>query len=177
MPTTAPHEWLADFPEADRERARITFSEMKFIEFVPATQAHVDAMVGHLRAGDVAELSAIGLTDREALELGLSASFEAFAAVSAGVTMGMYGCTCTALGDEGHPWLLTTCWTTPHWIVFARELREATERYKRMFHKLSGTTDSRYRPAVRLLTWLGFSVDPGDGPVGFHWEHNIYNGE
>jgi hypothetical protein len=172
MPSTSPAAWLADFPAGEREGARATYARMCAgrIAFVPATAAHVDQMVGHLRAGDVAELAAIGLTDRAALEQGLACSIEAWTAVCAGVAMGMYGCTVDAvLGDEGHPWLLTTCWTTPHWLVFARALREAVDRYKGMFSRLSGQTDARYAPAVRLLTWLGFSIAPGDGPVAFSW--------
>jgi hypothetical protein len=77
----------------------------------------------------------------------------------------------SALADEGHPWLLTTCWTVPHWIVFARCLRDTIERYKRMFPRLSGITDARYKPAIRLLTWLGFSIGEGDAIVAFSWEH------
>jgi hypothetical protein len=171
MPAIGPAKWLEAFPEAEREAARATYSRMTRVEIVPATQAHVDAMVGHLRAGDVAELAAIGLTDRAALERGLAYSIEAWTAVSAGVAMGMFGITCGGvLGDEGHPWLLTTCWTVPHWIIFARALREAVDRYKRMFPRLSGMTDARYAPAIRLLTWLGFAIGPGDGPVEFTWE-------
>lgn len=133
--------------------------------------AHVEAMVGHLRDGEVAELGAVGLTDRAALELGLTHSLEAWTAVSAGVAMGMFGIQATsALADEGHPWLLTTCWTVPHWVLFARWLREATERYKRMFPQLSGTTDYRYAPAVRLLTWLGFTVEPAAAITRFWWQ-------
>lgn len=170
MPTTTPDDWLAYFPAAEREQARETFARMTSVAIVPATPAHVDAMVGHLRAGDVAELAALGLSDREALEHGLAASIEAWTAESAGVAMGMFGLTCPGvLGDEAHPWLLTTCWTVPHWIVFARELRRATDRYKRMFSRLSGTTDAGYRPAVRLLTWLGFEVGQGEGTVPFTW--------
>lgn len=170
MPTTSADSWLDAFPAAERDAARAILPRMTTIEFVPATQAHVDAMVGHLRAGDVAELAAVGLTDREALEYGLAHSIEAWTAVSAGVAMGMYGLAVDgALSDEAHPWLLTTCWTVPHWIVFAKALREATDRYKRMFPVLSGVTDSRYAPAVRLLTWLGFTVESGYGPVVFRW--------
>jgi hypothetical protein len=171
MPAVSPADWLARFPPAEREAARATYATMRVVEIVPATQAHVDAMVGHLRDGDVAELAAIGLTDREALERGLAHSVEAWTAVSAGVAMGMFGITCDAvLGDEGNPWLLTTCWTVPHWIIFARALREAVERYKGMFSRLSGMTDARYAPAIRLLTWLGFTIAPGDGPVAFTWD-------
>lgn len=170
MPVTTPDDWLSHFPAAEREAARETFSRMTCVEIVPATSAHVEAMVGHLRAGDVAEAAALGLSDRAALEQGLALSIEAWTAVSAGVAMGMFGVTCDGvLGDEGHPWLLTTCWTVPHWIVFARELRRATDRYKRMFQRLSGMTDARYPQAIRLLTWLGFSIEPGDGPVAFTW--------
>jgi hypothetical protein len=170
MPATSPDSWLSAFPAAEREAARVIYADMRVVEIVPATRAHVEAMVGHLRAGDVAELAAIGLSDRAALELGFAHSIEAWTAVSAGVAMGMFGITCdSALADEGHPWLLTTCWTVPHWIVFAKALRVAVERYKRMFGRLSGLTDSRYAPAIRLLTWLGFSIAPGDGPVAFTW--------
>jgi hypothetical protein len=171
MPATSPPDWLASFPAAEREAARAAYPHTSHIAFVPATQAHVDAMVGHLRDGDVAELAAIGLTDRAALELGLAHSVEAWTAVSAGIAMGMYGVTCDSmLAGEGHPWLLTTCWTVPHWIVFAKALRSAVERYKGMFTRLSGMTDARYAPAIRLLTWLGFTIGPGDGPVEFTWQ-------
>jgi hypothetical protein len=170
MPATSPADWLSAFPEGEREAARVTHARMRTIEFVPATQAHIDAMVGHLRAGDVDELGAIGLTDRQALELGLARSIEAWTAVSAGVPMGMYGIGADSiLADEGNPWLLTTCWTVPHWIVFAKALREATDRYKRMFPRLTGITDARYKPAIRLLTWLGFTIGPGDCIVPFTW--------
>lgn len=171
MPATSPEGWLSAFPPAEREAARATFARMTFIDIVPATREHVEAMVGHLRDGDVAELAAIGLSDRQALELGFERSIEAWTAVSAGVAMGMFGVTCDGvLSDEGHPWLLTTCWTSVHWLVFARSLREAVDRYKRMFSRLSGLTDARYAPAIRLLTWLGFSIGPGDGPVEFTWQ-------
>lgn len=173
MPATSPDDWLSHFPPEEREEARERFSRMTSIAIVPATREHVEAMVGRLRDGDVAELAALGLTDRQALEQGLAASIEAWTAVSDGLAMGMFGITCdSALADEGHPWLLTTCWTTPHWIVFARELKVAVDRYKRMFDRLSGLTDARYAPAVRLLTWLGFTVAAGDGPVEFTWRRS-----
>lgn len=167
MPATSPDQWLAAFPEGERETAREVFSTMGPIAFLPSTQAHVEAMVGHLRDGDMAELEAMGITDREALEQGLL-GIEAWTAVAGGIPMAMYGI--SGSDDEGHPWLLTTCWTVPNWIVFARSLREACDRYKIMFPRLSGVTDARYAPAVRLLTWLGFTVDPGDGPVAFRWK-------
>jgi hypothetical protein len=174
MPATTPDEWLSVFPPAEREAARAVYANMRIVEIVPATREHVEAMVGHLRDGDVAELAAIGLTDRTALELGFERSIEAWTAVSAGVAMGMFGVTAdSVLSDEGHPWLLTTCWTVPHWIVFARSLREAVDRYKRMFSRLSGQTDARYAPAIRLLTWLGFVIGPGDGPVEFTWQRDV----
>ena len=172
MPANSPAEWLAAFPECERDAARETYGRMvrDGIRIVPATAAHVDAMVGHLRDGDVAELAAIGLTDRAALEYGLAHSIEAWTAVSAGVAMAMYGVGADGvLADEGHPWLLTTCWTVSHWIVFARCLREATERYKQMFARLSGLTDARYAPAIRLLTWLGFEIGAGEAVVPFTW--------
>jgi hypothetical protein len=171
MPATGPAEWLSAFPEHEREAAREIYSRMKVVEIVPANQAHVEAMVGHLREGEIAELTAVGLSDRQALELGLAHSLEAWTAVSAGVAMGIFGITAdSVLADEGHPWLLTTCWTVPHWIIFARHLREAVDRYKRMFPRLSGLTDARYRPAVRLVTWLGFTIGEGEKIVPFTWE-------
>jgi hypothetical protein len=171
MPATSPNDWLSRFPAAEREAARAAFARNSIVTIVPATQAHVEMMVGKLRAGDAAELAALGFTDRQALEAGLLHSIEAWTAMAGDVAGAMFGITVdSVLADEGHPWLLTTCWTTVHWIVFAKCLRQMIERYKAMFPRLSNLVDARYPEALRLLTWLGFTIDPGPELVRFHWQ-------
>jgi hypothetical protein len=173
MPATSPNDWLSRFPPGERDAARAAFSRMNGVRIVQATQEHVEGMVGKLREGDMAELAALGLTDREALEQGLRLSIECWTAMAGDIPGAMFGITCdNVLSEEGHPWLLTTCWTVVHWVSFAKTLRQMVERYKAMFPRLSNLVDRRYPEALRLLTWLGFTIDPGETIVRFHWKRD-----
>jgi hypothetical protein len=74
MPATSPDGWLSRFPPAERARARAEYARMDGgVRIVPATQAHVEGMIGQLRAGDLAELAALGMTDRDGSSAGCTA--------------------------------------------------------------------------------------------------------
>ena len=140
-------------------------------EIVRAEPRHVMAMVGQLRAGDAAEVSAAGATQSRALWRSYRKSIISRAALVDGEMAAIWGVAGCPLGTVGATWLLTTPTVEKAKIAFIREARLEVAWMLEIFPELRGICDARYGRALRLLTAHGFKVgsmvEVGDDRVPF----------
>ena len=129
------------------------------VQIVRATLAHAAAMVGRLRAGDAAEVEALGVTQLEALEHGVRASAWARTALVGGEPAAMWGVAAEGLlGGVGNAWLLTTPLVEQHKKRLVRQALTEFAAMREAFPVLHGIIDPDYRQAVRLVERLGCRV-------------------
>ena len=158
------------FPAASWKRCRIAVAE----------EAHVDDLAGRLRAEDIAECEALGLTGRDALEKSFRGSVMARTIFVDDIVAAMYGVGGPMFGVVGHPWLLTAMEVERIPRTLIRHGFVAVGTMHAAFPELRGVVDARYTGAVRMLKMLGFSVgEPkrrGWGGVPFH-EYSMKRGD
>ncbi len=130
------------------------------IEMVQATMEHAAQMAPKMRDEDVAEVGALGFSPLEALQISLSTSSIAHAALLDGEPVAMWGiCPENILGGgKALVWLLGTSQATRHGKTVLRASRTFVDYVQQEYDVLECFTDERYVAAVRLVYWLGFDA-------------------
>lgn len=138
---------------------------MNVVRILPATMGRADWLAEHLRDGDRAEIEAgAGTLDvRAIVRQSVAASMRAHAAVERRGVIAMWG---IIPGEPDAPWLLTSHLAGDHKMRLMREARAFVDDWRG--RAMANHVDPRYRQAVRLLDWLGFTIDPPApwGPLG-----------
>lgn len=143
-------------------------------EIVEATAEHAAALASTMRQEDRTEVwAAAGHTPAQALQNALAASAEAWTGLADGKVLCMFGVAkLSILGDMASPWMLSSEELPRHARAFLRVSRVVVARWRERYPHLVNFTDSRYKTAVRWLSWLGFTIHPAEpfGPdrVPFH---------
>jgi hypothetical protein len=135
------------------------------VSIIPATAAHIEAIVGHLHPDHVVELADRGLTDRAALELCMKHSVMAWTAFDGPVALAMWGCAAPLLlGDSAWPWIIATAALARHRVRFWREVKRHIPAMLRLYPILTNDFHVRDGEACRMLLRLGFvrTVTVGD---------------
>jgi GNAT superfamily N-acetyltransferase len=141
------------------------------IRIVPATLRHVDAI--DLRAGDTAEIAALGRDRRAALGESLAHALWADAYLIDGEVAAIVGLsTDSLLGGRLVAWMLTGRPVDRHRKSFLRLTRGRVREMLKHHHTLTCSVHAEYAKAIRWLRWLGFDLAPArpTGPNGalFH---------
>jgi hypothetical protein len=138
------------------------------IELAPATAEHVRALLPRLRADDVSEIQAAGLTCKRALWRSWKGSHLRTAALVDGEIAAIWGCGGTLLGGVGRPWLLTApaCERVP--LAFVQIGRDEARRMLAVHERLEGCVAAWHFRAIRTLALMGFRLGgevvlPNDG--------------
>lgn len=127
------------------------------VRFVEARPEHAVALAPKLREGDLAEVSAMGLTGVQALESSLAASCFAFTALVDDQPEAMWGlCPVTFMGDRGLLWMLGSDQVPRHAYTVLLTSKHFVENVNRLFPVVECFVDLRYKVSVRWVRWLGF---------------------
>lgn len=142
------------------------------VRIEPAGQAHALAVALHIRAGDAAEIAALGREPVPALIDAIAASRCAYCALFDGEPVALFGVVPYPDATErGNAWLITAAGIERDKRAFLRGSRTVLEFFLREFEYLDCLVDGRYRGALRWAAWLGFEVSPGpvsEAGVPFH---------
>ncbi len=137
---------------------------------VPATRELAELLAPLMRAEDVAELRAGGLTPLEGLLQSIEGSDVAQAVMVGGQVGAMFGVGPLAGVNErvGQVWFLTGRLMSKHPAAFVRLARPAIASMLELYPVLFNVIDARYAAAVRWVKWLGFEVGEPQpfGPAG-----------
>lgn len=126
-------------------------------EVIDATVEHAHAIAPHMRAGDVAEVEAMGSTPLAALLEGLASSLFCKTLVVDGEPAMLYGIVQLA-SDMWSPWALGTDAISRERRAFLEYSREEIERVSTLYPVLYNQVDHRNHNAIQWLKWLGFEV-------------------
>lgn len=146
------------------------------IRFEQATIEHAEAMAPRVRANDVREVAALGMSAAEALRHSVEASLLAEAAVVGEEVGAMWGvCPWSLVGTKGLMWMLGTEHVARHPKVLLRVSRAFVQKAHAIYPQLECLVDLRYHQAVRWVRWMGFAQERrltlGEAPFGvFHRE-------
>lgn len=137
-----------------------------------ARPEHVRLLAPVMRADDVAELDAMGVSARRGLWRSWRVALIRRAAFVDDEIACIWGVGGSPLGQTGCPWLLTGPAVERASLAFVREARHEVASMLRLFPVLANYVPARYRRAVGFLALLGFTLaDPVPmGPRGelFH---------
>ncbi|MCI0525962.1 MAG: hypothetical protein L0Y56_00715 [Nitrospira sp.] len=103
----------------------------------------------------------------------MAGSVEAWAGIADGEVLCIFGVSkVTQLGDTYVPWMLSSIALPNHGRAFLRVSRAVVAAWQNRYPKLVNYADSRYKVAIRWLSWLGFTIHPveviGPDRVPFH---------
>ncbi len=132
------------------------------VDFLPAEQAHAEALAPHLREADAAEVMASdGLDPLSALTRSLSLSSERYAGLIDGEVVALFGVRRASLvSRQGIPWLLTGEAVERHPLAFLKASRGVLSCWRRDYRIMNNWVDARHVKALRWLAWLGFTIHP-----------------
>lgn len=138
------------------------------ITIVEADISHVYQLARALRAEDAGELEAAGLVPERGVRASFRSALIRRTAFVDGNLAAMFGMGGIALGDVGHPWLLTTPAIERAPVEFVREARNVVGRMLQLKPVLVNYVDARYLRACRFVALLGFVLEPPApfGPLG-----------
>lgn len=128
------------------------------VDVRPSTIADVYELAAHLRAGDAAEVAALGMSPRDALRRAFRDAVLRRSYFVNGELAAMSGLCGALLADIGEPYLLTTPAAERAPVAFVRCARAAVADMLACRLRLEGRVDASYRRAVRLLEVLGFTL-------------------
>lgn len=127
------------------------------IRVEPATHDHARKMAPNMRAPDVLEVQAIGLSPLDALTHSLNNSFVAEAAVIGDEVAAMWGaCAEAFLGRTAHVWMLGTEHVPRNAKALLHGSRSFVANMHRHYPVLECLVDVRYYQAMAWVRWLGF---------------------
>lgn len=136
------------------------------IEIVPATIEHAEQMVPRMRAADVREVMALGMSPFEAVRHSLAGSLVAEAGLVDGEVGAMWGaCPMALAGDKALMWMLGTEHVRRHAKVLLRVSKHFVQHVQALYPILECHVDMRYHEAVRWVSWMGFEIE-GEVPIG-----------
>lgn len=118
-----------------------------------------------LRAGDRAEVAALGLDPRDAIRRSYRDAILRRSYFVDGDLAAMSGLCGPLLSDIGEPYLMTTAAAERAPVSFLRLARAAVAEMLRHRLRLEGQVDASYHRACRLLEVLGFTVSE-PRPIG-----------
>jgi hypothetical protein len=128
------------------------------LRVVPATLDHARRLV--LRAGDAAEIAALGLSKEQALFASIERAVWAETYLVDGEPAAIVGLGLSSLlGGWGVPWLLTGPACERHKKTFLRESRRQVARMLEEASPLINFVHADYRRALRWMAWLGFTIE------------------
>ena len=129
-------------------------------QIVPATPAHVAALLPHVRQADIDEfMAASGQTPAQVLRLGLATATQAWAGLADGEVACVFGVSPTSLVcGSGAPWLAGSALIDKHARAFIRLNREFLPEMLAGYRHLENYVDARNTQAIRWLRWLGFTI-------------------
>lgn len=138
------------------------------INIVPTAIDHIRSIAGQLRAGDAAELRAVGVPPFKSLWRSYRGSTIAKTAFVDGEIAAIWGLDGSPLKRIGRPWLLTAPPVERVKVSFLRIARTEVAMMLALCPELRGYVDGRYDMALRLLLALGFelSAEFPFGPTG-----------
>lgn len=129
---------------------------------VPTTPDHVYALADNLRAEDVEELAATGISARRALWRGYRRSLWCRTAFVDGEVAAIWGLNGGALSNFGVPWLLTGPAIERVPFAFVKEARREVAQMARLCPHLENRVLASYAKAVKMLRMLGFEILPAE---------------
>lgn len=133
------------------------------IEIIPMTVKHVKMLADHIRTADMAEILAVGFKPYKAVLKSYRYSLLPQSAFINGKIAAVWGVCGTPTGDIGQPWLLTTDEVYQiSALRFARIYQQEVSRMLRIFPYLENYVDMNYLAAVRLLSIIGFTIEPAE---------------
>lgn len=140
----------------------------------PATLDDARYVGERLRAGDLAECVMFGVDPVRAIEVSMGASVIGECLLIDGEPAAVFGLQVTDfIGGVAYPWILTTDAIETNRIGYARFMRRQLERAFDMVTMLENVVDARYTRAIKLLEWLGFTLElEADGLRQFWMEKN-----
>lgn len=131
---------------------------------VPATLDHARDMAPRMVPADAREAYAVGhFTPHEALRWSFMASAAPITWLCAGEPAAMFGiCQVTALTMDapGAIWLMGTDLVKRHPVFFFKGCQRFVELSLEHYHRLENYVDARHHRAIKLMTKLGFTVEP-----------------
>jgi hypothetical protein len=142
----------------------------------PAGLAHVLAVARDLRAGDAAEIAALGVEPVAGLSRAVAQSETAYCAFFDGAPAALFGVVPYAGASplqgsaRGNAWLITTNVVDRNKVSFVRASRIALEHLMQRYEYLECLVDARYEGALRWAAALGFEIGiagPDQVPSGF----------
>lgn len=148
------------------------------VEVVKPTEALVAELAATMRAGDIAEVYALGMSPQRALENSLDRSHAAGAILFDGKVAAIYGLIYvegpTVAGSKrALMWVLTSTVVDAHPLTFWRLSKQMVKALRSEFDVIFNDVDARYFAAVRWLKALGFELSPprphGQNRVPFHF--------
>lgn len=140
-----------------------------------ATKDDVYALAPKLRAADIREIRALGLTPEDGLMASWKACPQRYSIVSSGEIIGMFGVgpshhMSERLGQPvGSVWMLGSDDLKRVKIGFLRSCHEWLEVLHRDYTILWNWADARNNLHLRWLEWLGFKII-GTAPIGVKGE-------
>lgn len=146
------------------------------IWLVPASERHIEQMLGRIRQADIDEFDAgYSLTPERGMRVGLKVSSHCWAGLWDGKVLAVAGlCPTSFVGDHASPWMVGTRDLERPEVrrEFLRVSKSVLSHMLSIYPHLENYVDTRNRLAVRWLKWLGFTMhDPEPhGPKGmpFH---------
>lgn len=130
-------------------------------EIVFTDLSHVAALGVNLRAGDLSEVQAAGMTGQRALFRSWRQAYYSATALVDGEVAAIWGVGGSPMGRIGRPWLLTSPAVEKARFAILRVGRGEVGKMLGIYPEMRGFVDSRYEGALGLLRLLGFDLsDP-----------------
>lgn len=129
------------------------------VEITPTTAVHIRELTETIREGDKKEITSYGYTCAKGLWRSYKRGLSNKTALIEGRVAAVWGVGGAYLGEEGAPWLLTSCEVkkiSP--LRFARIYQREVKEMLKLFPKLANYVDANYPEAIRLLQIVGFEV-------------------
>ena len=127
-------------------------------EIVPTEKTHIAVLGSNLRAGDLSEVQAAGMTGQRALWRSWRAAYYSATALVDGEVAAIWGVGGSPLGRVGRPWLLTSPAVERARFAIIRVGRLEVGKMLGIYPEMRGFVDSRYEGALGLLRLLGFDL-------------------
>ncbi|MEG3641095.1 hypothetical protein [Magnetococcus sp. PR-3] len=130
------------------------------VNVIPATQAHVDFVLKHIRPQDrMAAWIYTGKPIEQALPETVAATPDCHSVLVAGEPVALCGvAVASLLGGVGMPWVLGTEAMTQNPIRFLRHSRRMVVQMRRAWPHLVNVVADDNTPVKQWLQWLGFEL-------------------
>lgn len=123
---------------------------------------HIGEISTNLRAADLAEVIAAGVTPQAAIWKSYRGSHRRRVAYVGGKIAAVWGCSGSLLSEVGIPWLLTSPAIEGAKMAFVRECERERDEMLALHPVLLNYVDARYTKAIGLLRLLGFTIGMRD---------------